>query len=59
MSLLGATKNKIINIPCTRDKLVAAATAGQTSFDGVTYSTTAEAITGLMAAGSTGVNHGT
>lgn len=41
-----------------RDKLVAAATAGQTSFGGVTYSTTAESITGLMDAGSTGVNHG-
>ncbi|KAI0319189.1 hypothetical protein OF83DRAFT_1055467 [Amylostereum chailletii] len=40
-----------------RDALVSAA-IGTTSFDGVTYSTTAQNITGLMAAGSTGVNHG-
>ena len=31
---------------------------GKTSFAGVKYSTTAENITGLMAAGSDGVNHG-
>lgn len=39
------------------DSLVSAATAGQTTFDGVTYSTTAENITGLLDAGSVGVNH--
>lgn len=42
-----------------RNELVATATAGQTSFGGVTYSTTAENITGLLAPGSAGVNHGT
>jgi hypothetical protein len=31
---------------------------GITSFGGVTYSTTAENITGLLAPGSAGVNHG-
>lgn len=31
---------------------------GITTFGGVTYSTTAETITGLLAPGSTGVNHG-
>ncbi|KAI0964112.1 hypothetical protein AcW1_001009 [Taiwanofungus camphoratus] len=40
-----------------RDDLVSAA-VGTTSYDSVTYSTTAQNITGLMAAGSNGVNHG-
>lgn len=40
-----------------RDALVAAAVAGS-NFDGVTYSTTAENITGLLQAGDAGVNHG-
>ncbi|KIK54845.1 hypothetical protein GYMLUDRAFT_48399 [Collybiopsis luxurians FD-317 M1] len=40
-----------------RDKLVAAA-VGTTQFDGVTYVTTARNMTGLLAAGSIGVNHG-
>ncbi|KAI0063783.1 hypothetical protein BV25DRAFT_1772966, partial [Artomyces pyxidatus] len=40
-----------------RNDFVAAA-LGQTSFDGVSYSTTAENITGLIAPGSAGVNHG-
>ena len=40
-----------------RDELVAAA-VGMTSFNGITYSTTAENIAGLMPAGSTGLNHG-
>lgn len=41
-----------------RDELVSGA-VGQTSYGGVDYSTTAQNITGLLAAGSTGVNHGT
>ena len=40
-----------------RDALVQGA-LGTTSYGGVTYSTTARNITGLMAAGSEGVNHG-
>ncbi|KAI1785747.1 hypothetical protein LXA43DRAFT_899119 [Ganoderma leucocontextum] len=40
-----------------RDLLVQNA-VGTTSFDGVTYSTTAQNITGLMPVGSAGVNHG-
>ena len=40
-----------------RNALVAAA-VGTTSYGGVTYSTTAQNITGLLEAGSTGVNHG-
>ncbi|KAF9070151.1 hypothetical protein BDP27DRAFT_647415 [Rhodocollybia butyracea] len=40
-----------------RDKLVKAA-IGTTHFDGVTYFTTARNLTGLLAAGSIGVNHG-
>ncbi|KAN0080371.1 hypothetical protein V8E55_009937 [Tylopilus felleus] len=40
-----------------RDELVAGA-VGQTSYSGVTYSTTAQNITGLLGAGSAGVNHG-
>ncbi|VDC05252.1 unnamed protein product [Peniophora sp. CBMAI 1063] len=40
-----------------RDALVAAA-IGTTSFGGVTYSTTAQNITGLLTPGSAGVNHG-
>ncbi|KZT11086.1 uncharacterized protein LAESUDRAFT_755704 [Laetiporus sulphureus 93-53] len=39
-----------------RDALVAGA-IGTTSYGGVTYSTVAENITGLMPAGTTGVNH--
>ncbi|KAF5392697.1 hypothetical protein D9757_000987 [Collybiopsis confluens] len=39
-----------------RDELVAAA-LGTTSFGGTTYSTTAQNLTGLLAAGSAGVNH--
>jgi len=39
-----------------RNSLVASA-IGTTSFDGVTYSTTAQNISGLMPAGSTGINH--
>ncbi|KAH8116810.1 hypothetical protein DFH11DRAFT_1133561 [Phellopilus nigrolimitatus] len=41
-----------------RDALVSNATAGQTNFGGVTYSSTSEDITNLIAAGSDGVNHG-
>lgn len=41
----------------SRDEIVAAVT-GTTSFDGVSYSTKAENITGLLAPGSNGVNHG-
>ncbi|THG95180.1 hypothetical protein EW145_g8007 [Phellinidium pouzarii] len=41
-----------------RDTLVSTAIAGQTSFGGVTYSTTAENVTGLLPVGSSGVNHG-
>ncbi|KAF5364404.1 hypothetical protein D9757_011913 [Collybiopsis confluens] len=40
-----------------RNKLVNAA-IGTTRFDGVTYVTTARNLTGLLAAGSIGVNHG-
>ena len=40
-----------------RNELVAAAT-GTTSYGGVTYSTVAQNITGLMPAGSAGVNPG-
>ncbi|KAH9942303.1 uncharacterized protein BXZ73DRAFT_74586 [Epithele typhae] len=40
-----------------RDLLVSSA-VGTTSFGGVTYSTTAQNVTGLMPAGSAGVNHG-
>ena len=40
-----------------RDELVAAA-VGTKSHDGVTYNTIAKNITGLMPAGSDGVNHG-
>ncbi|KAJ6625942.1 hypothetical protein B0H10DRAFT_1999565 [Mycena sp. CBHHK59/15] len=40
-----------------RDKLVSAA-VGTTSFDDVTYSTVTQCLTGLLAAGSAGVNHG-
>jgi len=40
-----------------RDKLVSLA-IGTTHFDGVTYVTTARNLTGLLAAGSAGVNHG-
>jgi len=38
--------------------LMSAAAQGSTSFDGVSYSTVAENITGLLAPGSAGVNHG-
>ncbi|KAI0356167.1 hypothetical protein OH77DRAFT_1401630 [Trametes cingulata] len=40
-----------------RDALVASA-MGTTNFNGVTYSTTAQNITGLLPVGSAGVNHG-
>ncbi|KAI0633399.1 hypothetical protein C8Q77DRAFT_1217811 [Trametes polyzona] len=40
-----------------RDELVAAA-VGTTNFGGVTYSTTAQNVTGLLPVGSNGVNHG-
>ncbi|KAI0758323.1 hypothetical protein BC629DRAFT_1552017 [Irpex lacteus] len=40
-----------------RDSVVKAAT-GTTSHNGVTYSTTAQTLTGVMPAGSNGVNHG-
>ncbi|KAJ7188399.1 hypothetical protein C8R46DRAFT_1205554 [Mycena filopes] len=40
-----------------RDALVAN-TVGTTSFDGVNYSTISKSLTGLLPAGSTGVNHG-
>ncbi|TFY65738.1 hypothetical protein EVG20_g5357 [Dentipellis fragilis] len=40
-----------------RNALVSAA-IGSTNFGGVSYSTTAQNITGLITAGSTGVNHG-
>ncbi|PFH51981.1 hypothetical protein AMATHDRAFT_2470 [Amanita thiersii Skay4041] len=40
-----------------RDKLVAGA-IGDSSFDGVKYHTTAENLTGLLAPGADGINHG-
>jgi len=40
-----------------RDELVATAIAGQTTFGGVTYSSVAENITGLLEPGSAGINH--
>ncbi|KAH9939182.1 hypothetical protein B0H21DRAFT_41100 [Amylocystis lapponica] len=40
-----------------RDDLVSAA-LGSTSFNGVNYSTTVQNITGLLSAGSSGINHG-
>ncbi|KAI6046190.1 hypothetical protein EDC04DRAFT_2865047 [Pisolithus marmoratus] len=40
-----------------RNNLVAAA-VGITSFDGITYTTTARNITGLLPPGSVGINHG-
>ncbi|KAI0330144.1 hypothetical protein GY45DRAFT_1324025 [Cubamyces sp. BRFM 1775] len=40
-----------------RDELVAGA-VGTTSYNGVTYSTTAQNVTGLLPVGSNGVNHG-
>ncbi|KAL5524115.1 hypothetical protein ACEPAG_8288 [Sanghuangporus baumii] len=40
-----------------RDALVSTATSNQTSFDGVTYSSTSEDLTGLLPTGTTGVNH--
>ena len=39
------------------DELVAGA-VGTTSYNGVTYSTTAQNVTGLLPVGSNGVNHG-
>ena len=42
----------------SRDELVSV-TVGQTSYNGVSYSTTAESLTGLLAAGSADVNYGT
>ncbi|TDL22580.1 hypothetical protein BD410DRAFT_722852 [Rickenella mellea] len=41
-----------------RDELVSTATAGQTSFGGVKYTTTSQSITGLLPVGSAGINHG-
>lgn len=40
-----------------RDALVQAA-VGTTSFNGITYSTTSETLTGVMPSGTNGVNHG-
>ena len=41
----------------SRDHLVAWA-LGETSYDGVTYHTTAENVTGLLQPGTKGINHG-
>lgn len=38
--------------------LFAVAATGTTSFGGITYSTIAQNMTGLIAAGSNGLNHG-
>jgi len=38
--------------------LLAESAIGSTSFGGITYSTTGQNLTGLLSAGSTGVNHG-
>jgi len=40
-----------------RDQLVKAATAGPTSYNGVTYTATVEYVTGLLQPGSDGINH--
>ncbi len=42
----------------TSDALVGNATAGITSFGGISYTTTSEDITGRLPAGDAGVNHG-
>jgi hypothetical protein len=43
---------------CHTSNELAAAAVGTTSFGGVTYSTKARNITGLLVPGSAGVNHG-
>lgn len=64
--LMGMTKDgafrdaswfSVTNSIPSSDKLVAAA-VGTKSHGGVTYSTTSQTLTGLMPAGSAGVNHG-
>ena len=47
----------IANLKARRDALVQGA-LGTKNFGGVTYSTTAETLTGVMVSGTTGVNHG-
>ena len=46
-------------IPCHGSNELVAAAVGTKSHGGVTYNTVAKNITGLMPAGSDGVNHGT
>ena len=46
-------------IPCHDSNELVAAAVGTKSHGGVTYNTVAQNITGLMPAGSDGVNHGT
>jgi hypothetical protein len=41
-----------------RDQLVNLAVGGTTSFDGVKYTSTVKRLTGLLPAGTQGVNHG-
>ncbi|KAF8529885.1 hypothetical protein JB92DRAFT_2825755 [Gautieria morchelliformis] len=56
-ALFLAVSHEEVELLSYYDELVSAAT-GTTSFGGVTYSTTAEAVTGLLEAGSAGINHG-
>ena len=51
-------KRAILSAVLFSDALVKSA-VGTTHFDGVTYSTTAETLYGVMVDGTDGVNHGT
>jgi len=44
--------------PDRSDELVSTATSRTVSYGGISYKTTSQNVTGLLPAGSTGVNHG-
>lgn len=54
---VGDRNEQVIVLLSFSNNLVAAA-VGETSYDGVKYSTTAKNISGLLAPGDNGINHG-
>ena len=58
VSVLPSGTDSLFRLLRDSDELVATASAGTVSNNGVNYATTVQNITGLLAPGADGVNHG-
>ena len=58
VNVLSSETDSLFRLLHDSNELVATASAGKVSNNGVSYTTTAQNITGLLAPGADGVNHG-